>query len=416
MTKPAFYEAARVIPWIGLGVLFQGVYLLTSIGLNITKQTRYYPVATIAAARHERRRRTCCWCPRSARWARRGPTPWPTRCSPSSGCTLRSASTRWTTSGAASARVAVRWPRRLRPRARLLVPRPLPPLPSLLLHGGIVVVAYPLVLLVTGVLPARGDRESCAIADAAAAPNARGAPPRRAPNWPARSCRRPSPTRWTTRRRDDRCAGEPGRTVGRVARGRPASPNARMTRLAAPRVCAIFALGFAVFEVGHARRRRLGSRTRVPAPVHARPADRAPPAPGASTHFATPRFAPTSRSTAPGVRGDELGAEAAGRAAHRRPRRLARALGAGDRRDDVLRRYSRGGSTPAPAPAHVRASSTAACRATAPSRNSCSTGTSSRRCEPDLVLVMVFVANDAIEAIDSASKLDAPRPTTWRRQ
>jgi O-antigen/teichoic acid export membrane protein len=50
MTKPAFYEAARVVPWIGLGVLFQGVYLLTSIGLNITKQTRYYPVATAAAA------------------------------------------------------------------------------------------------------------------------------------------------------------------------------------------------------------------------------------------------------------------------------------------------------------------------------------------------------------------------------
>jgi O-antigen/teichoic acid export membrane protein len=50
MTKPAFYEAARVIPWIGLGVAFQGVYLLTSIGMNITKQTRYYPVATVAAA------------------------------------------------------------------------------------------------------------------------------------------------------------------------------------------------------------------------------------------------------------------------------------------------------------------------------------------------------------------------------
>ena len=33
-----------------MGVLFQGVYLLTSIGMNITKQTRYYPVATIAAA------------------------------------------------------------------------------------------------------------------------------------------------------------------------------------------------------------------------------------------------------------------------------------------------------------------------------------------------------------------------------
>jgi len=31
-------------------VLFQGLYLLTSIGLNITKQTRYYPVATSIAA------------------------------------------------------------------------------------------------------------------------------------------------------------------------------------------------------------------------------------------------------------------------------------------------------------------------------------------------------------------------------
>lgn len=50
MTTPEFYEAARVIPWIGLGVGFQGVYLLTSIGLNITKNTQYYPVATGIAA------------------------------------------------------------------------------------------------------------------------------------------------------------------------------------------------------------------------------------------------------------------------------------------------------------------------------------------------------------------------------
>jgi O-antigen/teichoic acid export membrane protein len=50
MTKPEFYPAANVIPWIGLGVFFQGIYLLTSIGLNITKQTAYYPVATICAA------------------------------------------------------------------------------------------------------------------------------------------------------------------------------------------------------------------------------------------------------------------------------------------------------------------------------------------------------------------------------
>jgi O-antigen/teichoic acid export membrane protein len=50
MTTPEFYPAAQVIPWVGLGVLFQGVYLLTSIGLNITKQTAYYPVATLCAA------------------------------------------------------------------------------------------------------------------------------------------------------------------------------------------------------------------------------------------------------------------------------------------------------------------------------------------------------------------------------
>lgn len=50
MTRPEFYRAAIVIPWLGLGTVLQGVYLLTSIGLNITKQTRYYPVATMTAA------------------------------------------------------------------------------------------------------------------------------------------------------------------------------------------------------------------------------------------------------------------------------------------------------------------------------------------------------------------------------
>jgi O-antigen/teichoic acid export membrane protein len=50
MTTPAFHGASPVIPWIGLGVVFQGVYLLTSIGLNITKQTKFYPVATGLAA------------------------------------------------------------------------------------------------------------------------------------------------------------------------------------------------------------------------------------------------------------------------------------------------------------------------------------------------------------------------------
>jgi len=41
-----FAQAAPVVPWIAIGVTFQGVYLLTSIGLNITKRTRYYPIAT----------------------------------------------------------------------------------------------------------------------------------------------------------------------------------------------------------------------------------------------------------------------------------------------------------------------------------------------------------------------------------
>jgi O-antigen/teichoic acid export membrane protein len=50
MTKPEMYGAAAFIPWIGLGVVFQGLYLLTSIGLNITKSTKMYPVATAVAA------------------------------------------------------------------------------------------------------------------------------------------------------------------------------------------------------------------------------------------------------------------------------------------------------------------------------------------------------------------------------
>jgi len=51
MTTPQFAGAAQIVPWIGLSVALQGVYLLTSIGLNITKRTAFYPVSTgIAAA------------------------------------------------------------------------------------------------------------------------------------------------------------------------------------------------------------------------------------------------------------------------------------------------------------------------------------------------------------------------------
>jgi O-antigen/teichoic acid export membrane protein len=45
-----YAQARVVIPLIAIGITWQGVYLLTSIGLNLTSQTRYYPVATFAAA------------------------------------------------------------------------------------------------------------------------------------------------------------------------------------------------------------------------------------------------------------------------------------------------------------------------------------------------------------------------------
>jgi O-antigen/teichoic acid export membrane protein len=50
MTRGRFVEAAPVVAWTAIGVFFYGIYLLTSIGLNITSQTRYYPVSTFAGA------------------------------------------------------------------------------------------------------------------------------------------------------------------------------------------------------------------------------------------------------------------------------------------------------------------------------------------------------------------------------
>ena len=50
MVGPDYAAAADVVTWTAVGVFFQGVYLLTSIGLNITKNTRYYPVSTILGA------------------------------------------------------------------------------------------------------------------------------------------------------------------------------------------------------------------------------------------------------------------------------------------------------------------------------------------------------------------------------
>jgi O-antigen/teichoic acid export membrane protein len=49
-TTPRFHPGAIVTPWIALGVMFQGVYLVGSIGLVITKRTTRYPLATGLAA------------------------------------------------------------------------------------------------------------------------------------------------------------------------------------------------------------------------------------------------------------------------------------------------------------------------------------------------------------------------------
>ncbi len=47
---PQWHDVLFVVGLTAVGVFFQGMYLLTSIGLNITKRTQYYPVATITAA------------------------------------------------------------------------------------------------------------------------------------------------------------------------------------------------------------------------------------------------------------------------------------------------------------------------------------------------------------------------------
>ncbi|MEZ5320410.1 MAG: oligosaccharide flippase family protein [Vicinamibacterales bacterium] len=50
MTTPDYAAAGHVIPILAIGVGLQGVYLLTSIGLNLTGNTKYYPTSTGAAA------------------------------------------------------------------------------------------------------------------------------------------------------------------------------------------------------------------------------------------------------------------------------------------------------------------------------------------------------------------------------
>jgi len=50
VTRGQYTAAAGIVAWTSLGVFFQGIYLMTSIGLNITRRTQYYPVSTAVAA------------------------------------------------------------------------------------------------------------------------------------------------------------------------------------------------------------------------------------------------------------------------------------------------------------------------------------------------------------------------------
>jgi O-antigen/teichoic acid export membrane protein len=50
MLTPDYLPAAKLLPLIALGMAFQGAYLMTSIGLNLTSRTEFYAVATFAAA------------------------------------------------------------------------------------------------------------------------------------------------------------------------------------------------------------------------------------------------------------------------------------------------------------------------------------------------------------------------------
>ena len=48
--KPEYLDAVPVVPLIGIAMGLQGVYQLTSIGLNLTSRTEFYSVSTISAA------------------------------------------------------------------------------------------------------------------------------------------------------------------------------------------------------------------------------------------------------------------------------------------------------------------------------------------------------------------------------
>jgi O-antigen/teichoic acid export membrane protein len=50
LLKPDYLAALPVVPMIAAAFAIQGIYQLTSIGLNLTSRTEFYPISTIAAA------------------------------------------------------------------------------------------------------------------------------------------------------------------------------------------------------------------------------------------------------------------------------------------------------------------------------------------------------------------------------
>ena len=50
MAEPKFHAAHPIIPIVVLAYVMQGVFALTSIGIGISKKTRYFPMITVAAA------------------------------------------------------------------------------------------------------------------------------------------------------------------------------------------------------------------------------------------------------------------------------------------------------------------------------------------------------------------------------
>lgn len=147
-TAPAFHSAAQVTPWIALGVMFQGLYLVGSIGLVITKRTTLYPIATgIAAAASLLANRLLI--PRfgmlGAAWA--NCIAYATLAGVTSGFSWRVYP------------IQYEWGRLLRIAAAgalsyvaagRIVPASMPPVSGLLLRGLVIVPVYLLVLLVTG--------------------------------------------------------------------------------------------------------------------------------------------------------------------------------------------------------------------------------------------------------------------------